>query len=349
MSGDVSAWTHLRCRTLRAALSTALLVGAGCRVGNTERSASPVRVAPVRPAKPVAPRSWASARSEAASGDCVPEAQSVAIGRIVDGQLGLEFDYGVSPVFVLVDLADKHYQRTDAAVPEAAFTTVRPALPQERIERINLDGVVYDDLGFVLRVGTPRIGVVQLHVTSTAQRSVIAITNSFQSGPASAEIWATREQRRLAAFDLDDPRLSNASHVWLGDALYVVLEGWDEPGARSWLYDRHGNRLTSVIDDPRSGIATEPAWLDGDHWAFLIDRLDTVLVLDVSTGREIARHSLDALWFDSPRERHASMIGWQPEGSIVVVRLDAPTGSLAVIDRATAAVEVLRAPSCPAG
>ncbi|MBK6922519.1 MAG: hypothetical protein IPH07_34330 [Deltaproteobacteria bacterium] len=271
------------------------------------------------------------------------------MGRIVDGQLGLEFNYGISPVLVLVDLADKQYQRTDARVPEAAFATVRPATPQEWIDRIDLDGVVSNDLGFVLRVGVPRSGVLDRHVTSTAQRSVLAVTNTFESGPASAEIWAYRDHRRVAAFELDDPQLRCASHVWLGDTLYVLLEGCDEPGVRSWLYDRHGNRLTSVIDEPRGGIATEPAWLGGDHWAFLVDRLDTLLVLDVSTGTEIARYSLDALWFDSPRERHASLVGWQPEGSIVVVRLDAPTGSLAVIDRATAAVEVLRAPSCPAG
>jgi hypothetical protein len=170
------------------------------------------------------------------------------------------------------------------------------------------------------------------------------------AGKGFAEVWDVPKARKLSTFRYARGDFKCGDVAILGDVVYIVASTCDAPSARGSLFSLKGRRIANAGGKPDFGVYGHAfAQIDGNVWAFLEESGTKIAVQDIVKGKVAKTIDINALFRASNAEMGnpgESAILRMGDGRLAIIAGAPATGSVAIVDVATGAINVIRAPSC---
>jgi hypothetical protein len=197
-------------------------------------------------------------------------------------------------------------------------------------------------------------GTAPLHAaTNAAGTYAVVLLGDDEAGKGYAEVWDVQQAKRAATIKYARGNFKCGELAFLGDTILITARTCTAPAARGALYSLKGKKLANVGNADFGLFGGAYVHVAGTTWAFLEENGHRIALQDVAKGKVLKTIDTSALWqrddtpgpdaMGSPGE---SALVELAEGKLAVVAGSPATGSVAVVDVATGAVAVTRAPLC---
>jgi hypothetical protein len=183
----------------------------------------------------------------------------------------------------------------------------------------------------------------------------VVLLGDAVAGKGYTEVWDMTASNKLATFHYAHGDFRCGDVALLGHTIYISANACTAPTGRGTLYALDGKKLANVGDKDFGTFGNALVEVDGAEWAFVDENATRLVIQDVATGRVKKTIDVTALW----RRGGAGSADSAPignPGESAIVKLDAArlaviggtpaNGSVAIVDVATGAVKVVRAPLC---
>jgi len=195
---------------------------------------------------------------------------------------------------------------------------------------------------------TPQVwpGAAPLHAATNGQVAVVLLGDD-EAGRGYADVYDVARAKKLASFRYAHGDFRCGDVAMLGDTIYISASTCQGPSARGALYTTRGRKIANVGGKDFGTYGSSFTQVDPTTWAFLGENGNKIALQDVVTGKVTKTIAVAQLFQPAPMAN---------PGESAVVRLDAgklgviggtpANGSVAIVDVASGAVTVVRAPVC---
>lgn len=193
-------------------------------------------------------------------------------------------------------------------------------------------------------------GAAPLHAATNG--AVVAVMlGEAEAGKGYVEVHDVMKAKKLTSFRFARGDFKCGEIGMLGDTIYVGTSTCVSPSGRATLYSAQGTKIANVGGASDFGMyGNAYTQVEDTVWAFLEENGNTIALQDVVKGKVVKVLGVGDLF-----EAGSASMG--NPGESAIVRLDgsrlaviagAPaSGSVAIIDVASGAVRIVRAPICP--
>jgi len=194
-------------------------------------------------------------------------------------------------------------------------------------------------------------GIATMRAATNGAFAVVLLGDA-EHGNGYADVWDVGNAKKVATFRYAHGDFRCGDVAMLGETIFIGANACQGPSGRGVLYSLKGKKIASVGDQEFGTFGNVAIQIEGATWAFLEENATKIVVQEVVKGKLDRTIDTSELW--RVDQKAAEAIG--NPGESVLVRLGAgklaviagtpANGSAAVVDVATGAVKIVRAPLC---
>jgi hypothetical protein len=222
-----------------------------------------------------------------------------------------------------------------------------PALTDAaRVETTNPELKVCNDAG--CKTLTPQIwpGAAPLHAATNGSIAVVLLGDA-EAGRGYADVYDVTKTKKLASFKYARGEFRCGEVAMLGDTIYIGANTCNAPTGRGALYSAKGKKIANVGGKDFGTYGNQYTQLDPTTWAFLGENGVKIAIQNVASGKVVKTIDVKELFGGAPMGNPGeSAIVRLGAGKLGVIAGSPANGSVAVVDVATGAAHVVRAPLC---
>jgi len=195
---------------------------------------------------------------------------------------------------------------------------------------------------------TPQVwpGAAPLRAATNGAIAVVLLGDA-ESGRGYADVFDVTKTKKLASFKYARGDYRCGEVAMLGDTIYIGASACTAPAGRAALYTASGRRIANVGPGDFGTYGNAFTQLDATTWAFLGENGVHIALQDVVKGKVLKTIEVKELFGAAPMGNPGeSAIVRLGAGKLGVIAGTPANGSVAVVDTASGAVHVVRAPLC---
>ncbi|MBV8762549.1 MAG: hypothetical protein JO257_35015 [Deltaproteobacteria bacterium] len=195
---------------------------------------------------------------------------------------------------------------------------------------------------------TPQIwpGAAPLHAATNGQVAVVLLGDA-EGGRGYADVYGVTTGKKLATFRYAQGDFKCGEVAMLGDTIYIGASTCQGPSGRAALFTAKGRKIAAVGGRDFGTYGNSFTQVDPTTWAFLQENGNKIALQDVVKGKVMKTIAIPQLFdpaaMGNPGESAIVRLG---AGKLGVIGGTPANGSVAVVDVASGAVTVVRAPLC---